>query len=87
MKKLITITLCFVLTAAALTACRSKAPEETNSPTHSSTTPATTDATIPATMPTILPETTPSDGTGDTNATNGTDSDMQRQGGNPMAAR
>lgn len=49
MKKFTAFALCFVLTASLLTACRSKAPEETNSPTNSATTPATTNGSMDAT--------------------------------------
>ena len=62
MKKLTAIALCFVLTASILTACRSKAPTETDG---STTVPATTEkATQAETMPTILP-TVPTDATED----------------------
>ena len=87
MKKLIAITLCFVLTAAALTACRSKDPEETNSPTQSTTVPAT-QPTVPTTMPTILPDPMPTDDTtGTMDATGGTDFGAPRQSGRPMPMR
>lgn len=46
MKKFTTLVLCFVLTASVLTACRSKAPEETNSPTNSAN----------DTTPTVMPK-------------------------------
>ena len=46
MKKFTAFVLCFVLTASVLTACRSKAPEETNSPTNSAN----------DTTPTVMPE-------------------------------
>ena len=57
MKKFIAIVLCFVLTAAVLTACRGKSPEETAGPTTTtaSETEVTTQPTTMATMPTIQP--------------------------------
>ena len=75
MKKFTAIALCIVLTASLMTACRSKAPEETDSPTTS-----TND-----TMPTILPsEMMPDmDGAGDSgimeDATGGSDAARGRR--------
>lgn len=86
MKKFTVIALCFVLTASLLTACRSKAPEETNSPTTSTTVPETTDATIPATMPTILPTQGTDATNGAMDATGGNGSGTDRQGRGPMQA-
>ena len=66
MKRFTAIALCFVLTAAVLTACRGKKPEETAGTTIMPTASATAEATEPATMatmPTILP-TAPTDDTG-----------------------
>ena len=71
MKKFTAIALCFVLTASIMTACRSKAPAETDG---STTAPATT-ATEKATTPTILP-TVPTDAT--ENATGGMDTTAPR---------
>ena len=74
MKKFTAFVLCIVLTASLLTACRSKAPEETNSPTTSTTMPETTDATMPTILPTQGTEAT----NGATDATGGTDSGTNR---------
>lgn len=85
MKKFTVIALCFVLTAALMTACRSKNPSETDSPTTGTTT--ATQATTPATiMPTdILPD---MDATGDNDmmddATGGTGNQNQRRQAMPF---
>ena len=88
MKKFTVIALCFVLTAAILTACRGKSPEETAGSTTAPSTSATADTTEPTMMPTI-PTVLPTDSTGETgtmdDATGGTDSGAARQGRRPMS--
>lgn len=87
MKKFTVIALCFVLTAAIMTACRGKNPEETAGPTTGPSNSATATATQPTMMPTI-PTILPTDPTDDTgimdDATGGTDSGTARQGRRPM---
>lgn len=79
MKKFTVIALCFVLTAALMTACRSKNPAETDSPTTATN--ATHNTTAPTILPTdILPD---MDATGDSgimdDATGHTGNDGQRR--------
>ena len=76
MKKFTIILLCFVLTAALLTACRSKDPAETDSPTTAPTTATTaTQPSAAPSMPSVLPQPSGSNENGDTgmmdDATNG----------------
>ena len=73
MKKLAAIALCFVLTASVLTACRSKAPAETDGSTTAPATTATEKATQAATMPSIMPTDATENATGgmDTTAPRG----------------
>ncbi len=66
MKKFTVALLIFVLTASLLTACRSKAPEETDSPTTGTS--ATNDTTMPTILPTdMMPD---MDGAGDSGIMN-----------------
>ncbi len=74
MKKMFAIILMLVLTTAMFAGCRSKEPEQTDSPTN-----AATNATTEVTMPTIMPTTSATTGTEDatggamTDATGSTD--------------
>lgn len=70
MKKFTAPVLCFVLTAALMTACRSKAPEETDSPTNSA------NDTAPSILPSeMMPD---MDITGDSGVMDGTGNEKAR---------